>query len=77
MLVKQKRQELLLELGFEDLKGKITLNKSFKNGVPIISLSINLKNVFLEDVDFIISELSKHKEILGLEFNKSLEYVRG
>ncbi|WP_367752671.1 hypothetical protein [Flavobacterium sp. WC2430] len=76
MLVKQKRQESLLELGFEDLKGKITLNKSFKNGVPITSLSINLKNVFLEDVDFIISELSKHKEILGLEFNKSIEYLR-
>ena len=76
MLVKQKRQESLLELGFEDLKGKITLNKSFKNGIPITSLSINLKNVFSEDVDFIISELSKHKEILGLEFNKSVEYLR-
>ena len=76
MLVKRKRQESLLELGFEDLKGEITLKKSFKNGVPITSLSINLKNVFLEDVDFIISELAKHKEILSLEFKKSVEYVR-
>jgi hypothetical protein len=76
MLVKQKRQESLLEVGFEELKGKISLKKSFKNGVPITSLSINLKNIFLEDVDFIISELSKHKEFLSLESNKSIEYLR-
>ena len=76
MLELQKRNEKLLQIGFENLKGDIKVNKSFKNGIPITNISINLKNIFLEDIDFVISELAKHKEFLGFEFNNSLKHLK-
>lgn len=58
--------------GFKDLGGVIELNKSFKKGTPITTLSINIKNICLEDIDIVISELEKQKVFLSQYKNKEL-----
>ena len=74
--LKQKRNTQLLEIGFKELKGQVRIVKSFQKGIPITSISVDLRNVFLEDVDFIVSELIKHKEFLGSEMTKTFDYLK-
>lgn len=76
IMSKQKRNTQLLQIGCKELKGQIKIVKGFSNGVPVTSISINLKNIFIEDVDFIVAELVKNKELLGSEMNETLKYFK-
>lgn len=71
----KKRNEQLVPLGFENVSGAITLVKSYKDGIAITSVSINLQNVFAQDIDWLITELQKQKEVLAAELKSTFSQL--
>ena len=73
---KQKRNTQLLQIGYKELKGQIKNSKRFSNVVPITSITFNIKNIFIEDVNFIVAAIFKNKVLLGSEMNETLNYFK-
>jgi hypothetical protein len=63
---KQKRNTQLLQIGYKELKGQIKNSKRFSNVVPITSITFNIKNIFIEDVNFIVAAIFKNKVLIIL-----------
>ncbi len=69
------RKKEFSELGMKPLNGQIKVVKDF-NIIQFTSLSIHLDNIFLEDIDFVISELNFHKDELKNDMIKSINIIK-